>query len=64
MKKKYRVEYLVSYGSGAYREYFIIIEAESFYRAFEKYRTMMARCQTRDSKVEMLKFELIKEEQK
>ena len=62
--KKYKVDYLVSYASGAYREYFVIIEAESFYRAFEKYKTLMARCQTRDSKVEMLRFELLKEEQK
>lgn len=62
--KKYRVDYLVSYANGAYREYYLIIEAESFYRAIDKYKVLLSRYRTRDSKVEMLKFELIKEEQK
>ena len=56
--KQYRVDYSISYQSGACKDYFVIIEAESFYRAVEKYKKLMAQCQVRDSKIEMLKFEL------
>lgn len=61
--KKYRVDYTVIYSrSSASMDYYVIIEAESFYRAFEKYKKTMARCQVADSKIEMRKFELIEEE--
>lgn len=59
--KRYRVDYRVRYQYGASKDYFVIIEAESFYRAVEKYKKRMVECQIRDSKIEVLKFELIEE---
>lgn len=62
--KKYRVDYQVIFMPSGCRDHFLIIEAESYYRATEKFKKLMGRYQTRDSRVEMLKFELIREEQK
>ena len=58
---RFRVDYTVHYERGAEKDYFIEIEVESFYRAVEKCKTILSRCQVRDSKTIIRKFELIKE---